>query len=738
MSASSLKVSFFSLLLLHGASQVDASTEQKLPGLLELPFASLFDVEIVTASKHQENINDTPATVMVITQQQILQRRYTSLIDLLQDLPGVDLQRGTRSTAYHNVSLRGHLSNAKFLILQDGVRIEPGVGELIPVAENFPLHHVKQVEILFGPAAALYGADAFAGVINMLTEDGKALKGGELSLTAGTDDYGYLSARAGAELQKGVDLVVGAHVHSADMASLQDFYPNDFIKVDAKTFDGRLKIPAAEREEYTAPLSSHSIFAKLNITEHFTLGFQQSFFRSLTSTGDLPKATLYLEDAHWDTEINTVYGRWRYDLSDQLSSETLLEYNRHDILPGSKFLNIYVDFEDDGYEYAKSQKHSLEQQFTYLFGDEHTLIGGFSYGSYYSLPQVPDLPSPFIVGLAPEQQQLYYPNTNNSLPIVFFDTHYNNQAAYLQLQSNWLEPFSTTLGVRYDDNSSFGGTWNPRLGFVYRIQPETVVKMLYGEAFRAPTATEGYATFGTFTGAKNAKGEYISSFFRAPNFNLQPEKARSLELSLSHEFHTHLNMNLAAYCAEVGNLIATVNMKEPLQFIPGGFIQSTNQKGNVGTETRYGLDASLNYQHRFGGGINGHFWANYSYIDGSVQDGVNNPELDLFYVSKHKVRLGSTLSYGKYFITPQLYYIGKASTGRQDKAHPGRLLQTPDYFLANLHLGVNDLVKNLSFYVDINNLLDARYYAAAGSASTTFTRMPQQPRSFMFSLNYRF
>jgi len=727
------------LLFIHSPSHASSVPTEPMQDLLELPFESLFNLEIITASKRSEDINDTPSTVFVITQQQIRQRRYKSLVDLLQDLPGVDVHRNTRSTAYHNVLLRGHLNNSKILILQDGVRIEPAAGDQVPMAENFPLYHVKQVEILYGPAAALYGADAFAGVVNLITENGKVLNGVEAELTYGTDNYAYFSARAGVELQKDVDLVVGTHLHAADMSPLHTLYPEDFPKVDATTFDGRVKVPAAEREDYQGPISSHSIFAKLNITQHFTLGFQQNAFSSLSSTGDTPSSALYREDAQWNTEINTVYGRWRYDLTDKLASETLWEYNHYEVLPTSKYFNIYVEFEDDGYEYAKSRKHSLEQQFTYLFNDAHTLIAGFSYGNYYSLPQVPDLPNPFIIGVPFEEQNHYYPNTNDSLPIVFFDTHYTNNAVYVQWQSDWFERFSTTLGVRYDHNSEYGSTWNPRLGFVYRVQPETIFKMLYGEAFRAPTATEGFGTFGTFTGEQNAQGEYISNFFRSPNFDLQPEKARSLELSLSHAFHDRLHMNLSTYYAEVDNLIVTVDLDEPVQFIPGGFIKNSNWKQNVGTETRYGLDLSLNYQKKFGN-VTGNFWSSYSYIDGSVQDTGDAPELDLPYVSKHKLKFGSTFSYRNYFLTSKLYYIGKANTGRENSNtdDPSDLQQTPDYFLMHLHLGANDIFPKFSAYLDILNVFDSRYYGAAGSASTTFVQMPQQGRSVMLSVGYQF
>ncbi len=79
--------------------------------------------------------------------------------------PAVDFQRGTRSAQYNNFAFQGHISNNKLLIMLDGVRIDHPAGGKLPIAENLGLYMAKQVEVLDGPAAALDGADAAAGVI---------------------------------------------------------------------------------------------------------------------------------------------------------------------------------------------------------------------------------------------------------------------------------------------------------------------------------------------------------------------------------------------------------------------------------------------------------------------------------------------------------------------------------------------------------------------------------------------
>ncbi len=245
---------------------VHAAEQDEMGALVGMSLDDLLGVRITTASKRQENVRDTPATVMVITRKQIEERRYINLIDLLQDLPGVEVFRNTKSTLYHNVSFRGNEGNSRILILQDGVRVDSPSGAKIPLADNFPLYHAKQVEILYGPAAALYGADAFGGVINIITEQGEHDLGLRIATATGSNHAQYHRAQAGAEFNNQLSLAVGAHWQDSDMADLGAEYPHSFPKVDAMTFGGQVVVPAAQREDYTGPTRSHSVFARLDWT----------------------------------------------------------------------------------------------------------------------------------------------------------------------------------------------------------------------------------------------------------------------------------------------------------------------------------------------------------------------------------------------------------------------------------------------------------------------------------------
>jgi outer membrane receptor protein involved in Fe transport len=720
------------LCCLHSSLAAEAA-DLNVKQLRNLSLSELLDVPITTASRQSEKATDTPASVMVITKEQIEQRRYINLSDLLQDLPGVDLQRNTKSSAYNNITLHGQLSNNKFLILQDGVRIDSPTHETIPIGDNFPLYHAKQVEILYGPASTIYGADAFSGVINIITENAEDVDGVRLSTSFGSNNSTYNSIHAGKKLSDDLEFVMGAHQQRSDMADLSQAYPNEFTKVDAVTFAGKTVVPANARENYVGNISSYSEFAKLKIAQDWTLGFNRSFFRSLTSTGDKPSAAIYTSDGQWNTEINTLYAHYQKQLTENLHVKTQINYDTYEVAPESQYRNIYVDFVP-GYQYSKGSRRGLEQQIDYKLNAENNLTGGFSYDEYYAFI-TPDIATPFNRDKPYSNQNQYFPNTN--LPVTFTDMSYRNSAFYLQWQSAWSPQFSTTVGLRYDRSSNYENTRNPRLGFVYRPIQDTVVKLLYGEAFRAPTADDLLGSYGSFSGKQNAQGDYISSQFRAPNLALKPEKAKSLEFGVSKQWTKQFNTAINLYYIQNNDLISSRTETTPTQFIEGAQILKTTIRDNLGKGHQYGSDISINHQREWGA-WKWSTWGSYSFIQGTVEN--SGKTLDIPYVARNKIKLGTTFTYrNKYFITPQLYLIDRTNTELPDPQNPSKRQQSPAYALVNLHLGANNvLFKNVSLNFDILNLLDRRYYNAGGSATTTFAAMPQQPRSLMFSLRYQF
>ena len=153
---------------------------------------------VVSAAGFEQDIKNAPASISVVTKEDIEKKNATSIADLLADVPGIDIRNGIGKTSGLNISMRG-LDNNYSLILIDGRRqttssdVTPnGFGES---SNGFlpPLSSIERIEVIRGPMATRYGSEAMGGVINIMTktpQDGKetvTLKG-----TVGNyyNDYG--------------------------------------------------------------------------------------------------------------------------------------------------------------------------------------------------------------------------------------------------------------------------------------------------------------------------------------------------------------------------------------------------------------------------------------------------------------------------------------------------------------------------------------------------------------------
>ncbi len=722
-----------SVLTLAPLAQAGSSVEADVERLAPLSLMELIRTPLVTASRQPESRDQTPSHIIVVTRQQIRERRYKHLADLLQDMPGVDFMPGTKSSQYNQFTVQGYTGPNKLVVMLDGVRLGQPAGGNFPVAENLALYAARQVEFLYGPAAALYGADAVAGVVNIVTETGGASSSWA---SAGLGNFGSSEAAfmASGRPAEGLALSVGGHSQRSDRAPLQQYYPADFAKRNATTFGGTVVVPASEREEYVGGISSHSLYARLDVGQDLTVGFYRNQFNSLTSTGDPPATALYLADAQWITRSDTYYGKYRFDLTPDLSGELVLDYAKMEVDPRAKYANIYNNFVD-GYSYIQGERKGVEQNFNWRLGAGQRVQAGVGYQKYGAI-EANSLNTPYNPQLPPSGQGYVYPNT--PLPQPVHSASYHNTSVYAQWQADWGARFSTTAGVRADQHSDYGTSVNPRLGAVWRVDEQHVFKALYGEAFRAPSPEEALNGFGAFDGTQSG-GLYVGNGFRIPNFDLEPEKARTLSLTWDWRPGQDINLLANLYHSQIRHLIVT----QPTQgvnvtAIPGAMLINPETKGNAGRQLQTGLDLMGQWCLAAGPVWSADVWGSASWLRGRIDEG-NGVDWEIGHAARHKFKLGATFRYRDQFtITPQVWWVGGTTNGRKSAAAPQRLT-TPGYTVTNLHLGWHRLLDGqATVWLDVYNLWDKRYYAAHGSASRTFFNMPQQPRSWMLSLEYRF
>jgi outer membrane receptor protein involved in Fe transport len=133
---------------------------------------------VSSVSKSVESLREAPATVVVITADEIRRRGYVDVEAVLRDLPGFDFSRRA-GASYSNIYQRGYrsLETNRTLILLDGVEDNDLASGTAWITRQVALSNVDRIEVVYGPASTMYGANAFAGVVNIITKDPKGLVG---------------------------------------------------------------------------------------------------------------------------------------------------------------------------------------------------------------------------------------------------------------------------------------------------------------------------------------------------------------------------------------------------------------------------------------------------------------------------------------------------------------------------------------------------------------------------------
>ncbi len=727
---------FFGLnLMLFGILSPPGNAQEISEDYFLMSLEELLNAEVTTASKTAEAVRYAPGMVIVVGARQIQEQGYTNLVQVLKDLPGIDVQENSAQAQLNIITGRGFYGNNRFIIMQDGIRITDPTGAPIPIDENFPVQHLKQIEVVFGPASALYGADAFCGIINLITKDASDIDGGTISLSSGEHGYKRAAFNLGKEFfNSRLSFVGGGTLHDANNIPLNEEYPEEFTLNDLVTFGGET-VRQAEERTYRRDTKSHSFYAKLGLGD-LTLGVNHSQFDQPPSIGARPNTTDYNPNPRWITKLGSLYAKYDYKLSDQLNTMARFNHGEYELDHDSRFVNIYVDFQD-GYKYAKGEKDQLELQLDYKLNGTDVVVVGLNYEQYYALPKTPDLPSPFDPDKGAGYQGLYYPGTDDSIPIIIPEVNYENYGVLLQWQRLWTDSLCTTLGVRYDRSSTYGDSTNPRLSVVYSPTKKTTVKFLYGSAFLAPAPHFSYSHYGSFSGSQNADGLWESSFFHIPNPGLQPETIDTFEVNLNHHFSENVILTIAPFFSRADDMIhnRAATPQQP-DYIPGGTINFTQWYDNIGKAEAYGFDTWLEAlvkkgNHRL------QFTLSYSFLDGEQEVETEGYATDLPFTAKHKVKLNCTYNYDRFTITPCLRWIGKTNTEKGQDTDPTRLQTVSDYTVFDIFTKV-EIGKGMSCFLEIHNLFDEKYYNAGGVGGQTFVEAPQDTRMIKAGLQYAF
>jgi len=702
---------FIPFLLLLFTSTILYSKDYKfdlMDDIFDLNLHQLQHLNVSIVSKSSQSLNSTPAKMTIITKDKIEARGYNNLADVLNDLPGIQVMQFADSGILNQIGIRGIMGTNYFKILQDGIEIDQTNGEIMSVSMQYPLIGIERVEILFGAASVIYGADAMSGVINLVSSNKPQ---DQFNISIGQDGYYYGYGLKSFPLHDGL-LTIKAHYHHDQDYELYKKYPEDYwnsIRNDEFDFQPHIS-------------KSASVHYKKN---GFDMGvnYRYSSESTLISMNNKNSTSNIFDDnSNLNTEIFGYFARYETQFANNINSTTTFSFDSTELLIDSYFINKYTNYVPK-YKYSKSERYFLEETLNKTY-DNHDITLGLSYEWFTSIPMTYDLSSQSL-------EKNYIHGSNDEIEAPIFNEKWNNKAFYLQDQITLNNSFQLSLAARYDNSSSYGSSFNPRLALIYSKNAITQ-KLIYSQAFLAPSNYHKYKIYGTPL-EPNTLGDgnkYQTAVFRVANPDLEPEKSKSIEYNLDIFLGNNDLFNFSAYYTQINNLISIEEkMPEKNNFIPNTTILDPRGATNAASSDIYGFDIAYNSNVYFSG-YDMSYFTNYSYINGEID---YEYDFDLPFLSTHTFKAGATLRYDKYRFSPSFRWVSPIKASHYKN---GELSRVNGHFIANLFTSYN-INKDQKVTLNIENIFDVDYYGVRYNSTSKY-KSPQEGRTISMAYKVKF
>ncbi|USD43286.1 TonB-dependent receptor [Vibrio sp. SCSIO 43135] len=554
---------------------------------------------VVTATRTEMELKNAPASMSVISAEEIENNPGITLADIVANATSVESDYDATRAGRQMISIRG-MDSKYTLIMVNGRRMSSA--SAIVRGNDFdlsaiPMNSIERVEIIRGPMSALYGSDGMGGTINIITKAPENDWSSQLSLDNSTPNDG----NGGQEYNIGLT-TSGALIDdtlfarfSLSQTSRNAWQPYTGTKVSGSNEFDRSDITALEERDSIAMFGTLSWHMTSDQTLDLDLGYSDDQRDTAAESG----TTVLYSDARVkrNSQALTHSGFWGW-------GDTQVRYSRENV--------ENIEAANDGSDSIEELTQIIEASATTYIGDSHTVTFGLDY-------QTSQLTNPeHIVGNKAEAYQ---------------------GAVFVQDQWEMTDTLTATIGGRLDKHEHYGEEFSPRVYLVHQTTEQLVLKGGVGKAFKAPTMTQNHPDFSM----NSCKGNcYIVG-----NEDLEAETSINYELSALYSAR-NWSFEGALFRNEIENLIEQTDIYCEEGSWSSGVMSCIDEDGNlidrdisdpyksyqnVSKAVIQGLEMSGNVQLSDNWGLSG----NYTYLD--TEDKSTGEELDGRYKHSAFMRL---------------------------------------------------------------------------------------------------
>ena len=531
---------------------------------------------VVTGTGTQHLLKDAPVQTEVISHRQLQQYAGKSIEDILSGLTAsFEFSENDMSS---RLQMNG-LGNSYVLILIDGRRLHGDNGGENDLSLIDP-HNIEKIEIVKGASSALYGSDAIAGVINIITKKHRE-QGIMLENTSRFGSYGDIRQHDGIALNIGrlssytnfqLQHSDGWQNTSEEAPSQTEYHITDSRNM---TVNRHTNWQIAERLTY-------------QLTPGLELYADGSIYwkRIYRPCGHHPGVDVKTWDLQYDNASLSAGGKWKLNDTDIITLDA--DWKRHaynyvytdttltDGYVNGRFTNYFPYFPDDKELQSDQRLTNISLKGMFDLPYEQRLSAGFDYRYDW-------LKAPMRVagGKATD----------------------NTEAIYLQDELSLLDPLHLTAGLRLTRNEGFGFRLTPKLSAMLKLGDGLRLRATWSQGFKTPTPKELYYQY-----IKNMNGVYLY----LGNTDLKAQHSNYFGVSAEYSVG-HLTVTVAPYYNKVNDMITLVTI--PTKLAPGDLISKydpirVRQYQNMEDAKTYGVDVTVRYQTKsFTAG------GSYSYLD---------------------------------------------------------------------------------------------------------------------------
>jgi len=680
------------------AGSVQAEQEEDY---LDLSFEELLEIPYVKiASGSLVSIEKAPSVASVITAKDIENMGARDLDEVLETVPGLYVAY-TFSNYNPIYVFRGiyTITNPQAQFLINGIPITSSYrGDRGGIWGGMPVKAISRIEIIRGPGSAIYGADAYAGVINIITKSAEDITENEAGIQAGSFDT-YDAWSITSHKVNGFDIAFTAEAFSSGSH-------DNIIEADRQTFIDTFFGTTASLAPGAPQLGRRGGDFRLDMKKenlNIHLGYQNrrgvehaaGFGEALPPSGSYQSDRVNADVTYFDTET---YEHW--ELSGTLSYLHINQQaeNNTYILPPNSSLFGLAPLPDGliGNPEVWENNYRLDFHAFYTGWNQHRFRIGVGYllGDIYKVRETKN----FDLSFFPLPAVTDFSDTDQTfLPEV------DRENVYISLQDEWKvnEKLHLTFGARVDHYSVFGSSFNPRAALVWNGSEKSTSKVLYGKAFRAPSINELYSINPVATG----------------NLSLEPETIDTWELSQSYKFGQNLFLGLNLFYYETDDMIS---------YVESGSLKIAENSGRI---IGYGSEFEFQYKLNKKWDFIGNYSRAITEDKAEQQDAGNAPKNQIYFRTQWQPQ-------EDLFANVQLNWIDKRIRRRVDGSIFDSRPDTSGYTDISLILKKKNLWEKVDGALTIKNLTDTEILHP--SSQNIPGDLPMAGRSVLLGLSTRF